>query len=568
MSIFRAFAFWAAATAVSCSLTPRQAWAQPSFESQVDSLFSEFDRATPGCAVGVYRAGDILFSRGYGLADVAENLPITARTVFNVASLSKQFTAFAVALLASEGRLSLDAEVQAYVPELPNFADPITVRHLIHHTSGLRDYGALKELSGWRLDDRLSKSELLALLQRQRGLNFDPGERHEYNNTNYVLLALIVERVSGQRFRDFAAERIFRPLGMTSTEVRDDPDGPIPRRAVNYTLQSDGTYASNRVWDRAYATGVSNVHTNIYDLARWDGNFFHPIVGKEDLLRTLYTPGTLASGESTSYAYGLGLARHRGMLTVSHSGIGGGSFYFLRFPEQRLSVAILCNRYGVGAGAPDTWNLSHAVADIFLTGMSVVQPVNYRQSPGPPLRVPVGELARYAGTYWKADGAPINIELRDEQLVEVYDDRPYVLVPTGDGTFRDAEGNATYTFAGPGRQTLTYRELPTGFTATGERRPHWTPTRSELTRAVGRYCTSEVPVCWSLLLEDGIFVLRRPGFADRALNPAFVDTFSLVDTDAIGKRSMRIGLQRASDGSIVGLSVSRGRVSRLLFQRE
>ena len=541
MRLWRPIICWTAAAAVVSSPTaPIRAQARPAVERQVDQLFKGFDSAKPGCAVGVYRAGEVLFSKGYGLADLRANAPITPYTVFNIASLSKQFTALAVALLARDGRLSLDAEVQDYLPELPRFESPITVRHLVHHTSGLRDYGALKELAGWRLNESLSKSEVIDLLKRQRALNFDPGERYEYNNTNYVLLALIVERVSGQDFQEFAAVKIFQPLGMSSTVVRANPAGPIPKRAVNYSLRPDGTYEPNRVWDRAYSAGVSNVHTNIDDLSKWDRNFFHPTVGDEALIRTLYSPGKLASGEYTTSAYGLGLARHRGMLTVSHSGIGGGSFYFLRLPEQRLSVVTLCNRYGVGPGAPETWKLTHAVADIFLAGASKKEAVAASAAVAPPVSVPAADLARYAGTYWKAEGAPISIELRDGQLAEVYDGKSYALVPSGEGRFRDAEGLVSYTFSGPDRQTLTYHEVPTDFTAVGERRAQWLPSSAELSGAVGRYCTPEVPVCWSLLLVDGGIVLRRPRFRDRALSPAFADAFSVVDTDEIGTRTMRI----------------------------
>lgn len=394
MSVSRAFVCWCAVAAiVSAPAAPLSAQARPVVESQVDALFSDFDGDKPGCAVGVFRAGDIILSKGYGLADVTANVPITPRTIFNIASLSKQFTAFSVALLASKGRLSLDDEVQKYVPELPRFETPITIRHLVHHTSGLRDYGALRELTGWRLDQPLSKSDVTRLLKRQRGLNFKPGDHHEYNNTNYVLLAMVVERASGQRFRDFAADKIFGPLGMARTQVRDDPSATVPKRAVNYTLKADGTYAVNHVWDRAYAAGVSNVHASIEDLAKWDRNFFAPMVGNEALIRTLYSPGKLSSGKSTSYAYGLEVGRHRGMRAITHSGIGGGSFYFLRLPEQRLSVATLCNRYGVGPGGPETWKLARAVADIFLADSSKPGALDGSLKLAPAISLPTAELA-------------------------------------------------------------------------------------------------------------------------------------------------------------------------------
>jgi hypothetical protein len=255
------------------------------------------------------------------------------------------------------------------------------------------------------------------------------------------------------------------------------------------------------------------------------------------------------------------------MLTVSHSGIGGGSFYFLRVPEQRLSVATLCNRYGVGPGAPETWKLTHAIADIFLGSTLKGGTVEASAPVAPPVSVPTAELDKYVGTYWKAEGAPIYIELRNGQLAEMYGGKPYPMIPVGEGKFRNLEGNTTYTFAGLARGTLTYHERPTQFTAVGQRRAPWKPGRTDLTAAVGRYCTAEVPVCWSLLLVGERMVLRRPGFPDRPLIPAFADAFSLVQMDEIGERSMRILLQRAPDGSISALSVFRGRVSRLLFER-
>jgi CubicO group peptidase (beta-lactamase class C family) len=535
-------------------------------ESRVDALFKDFDAATPGCAVGVYRAGDIVFSKGYGLADLQAKAPITSRTVFDVASLSKQFTAFAVALLVQEGKISLDAEVQQYVPELPRFRHPITVRHLVHHTSGLREYGALMELAGWRLDEPLSKAEVLAILKRQRGMNFTPGDRHEYNNTNYLLMGLIVERVSGEPFKDLVANRIFRLLGMASSQVRY-PTDPIPKRAVNYTGKPDGTFARNRVWDRAYGAGVANVHTNIEDLAKWDRNFFRPSVGNEALIRTVYSSTTLNSGKATAYAYGLDVGTHRGKRAISHGGMGGGSFHLLRLPDDRLSVAILCNRYSLGAGAPDTWTMSRKVADVFLSA----EPSAGVPDMGSPAlaEVPVStaELAKYAGRFWKESGPPIRIELQNGKLVEVYDGKAYPMVPVGSGQFRNPEGTASYSFSGPKAHTLTYHEVPTDFTETVERRPEWLPTIQELRRAVGRYCNVEIPICWSLLLRGNKLLLRRPRFADATLSPAYPGTFSLVETDDIGTRSMRLVLLRSADGRVGRFSVFRGRVSDVVFER-
>jgi hypothetical protein len=327
----------------------------------------------------------------------------------------------------------------------------------------------------------------------------------------------------------------------------------------------DGSFTPNRVWDRAYGAGVANVHTSIEDLAKWDRNFFRPSVGNEALIETVYSPTTLNSGKATAYAYGLDLGTHRGKRAISHGGMGGGSFHLLRLPDERLSVAVLCNLYSLGAGAPDTWSLSREVADIFLGAEAGAEDIPSSLMGDVP--VSPAELAKYAGLYWKDAGPPIRIELKNAQLVEVYNGTAYPMIPVGLGKFRNDEGTATYSFSGPEARTLTYHEVPTDFTDVGERRPQWVPTTSELRQAVGRYCNDEVPVCWSLLFRGHGLLLRRPGFADAPLSPAYPGTFSLVDKDDIGTRSMRLVLLPSVDGSIARFSVFRGRVSDVVFQR-
>jgi hypothetical protein len=407
---------------------------------------------------------------------------------------------------------------------------------------------------------------VLALLKRQRGLNFAPGQRHEYNSTNYLLMALIVERVSGQSFQQFAEQRIFQPLGMASTQVRY-PTDPVPTRAINYTGKANGSFAPNRVWDRAYGAGVVNVHTSIEDLAKWDRNFFHPTVGDEVLVKTLYSPTALSSGKLTAYGYGLDIGTHRGMLAISHGGMGGGSFHLLRLPEQGLSVATLCNRYSLGAGAPDTWTLSREVADIFLAPEDAAGTPGAGSSPLPKVAVGRDELARYVGRYWQSSGSPLIIKLDKDELEAIDGRSAYPLVPIGSGRFRSPDGIETYTFSGPEGRTLTYHEIPTNSTTVSERRPQWSPSRAELQPVVGRFCNSEVPVCWSLQLVGDRLMLRRPNFPDSILTPVYPGTFFHLDRDDLGTRSMRIVLQHSGRVPMRSFSVIRGRVSDVLFER-
>lgn len=561
---------WLCVAAGLLSAAPAEAaartWPSPAMvEAKVDRIFGEYDRpGAPGCAVGVYNAGRILFAKGYGQADIAAQRPITANSVFSIASLTKQFTAFGIALLESEGKLSLDDPVRKYLPQLPEFGSPITVRHLVHHISGLRDYGALMEFTGWKLDEPISKSQLLALLARQRALNFAPGTEHEYGNTNYVLLGMIIERVSGRSYGDFLAERIFRPLGMAGSAFGEPPAGSH-RLARNYAPSEHG-YFVNHVWARAYAPGVVGIHSSVEDLARWDANFSAPVIGDPNLIGKIYTPARLNSGESSGYGYGQYAGSHRGFRAIGHGGLGGGSFYLVRFPDVKLSVATLCNQYGVGPQAPDSYALAHSVADLFLPAAEAAPAPSRKLLPETAIALPRAELERLAGDYWlAAEGTPITLRLDKAGLAELYGGKLYPMTPLSDGRFRDALGTGYYSFTGPGGNVLTHEA--DGIRRRAERRPPWSPTADDLRQAIGRYCSSEVEVCWSIERRDDALWLVRPSFARTQLAPAFADTFRFIDRHWIGARNARLTLERNPQGRISGLRVSRGRVRNLLFER-
>ena len=246
--------------------------------AKIDALFAQYDKpSSPGCALGVMRNGRLAYARGYGMADIERKVPITPASLFDIASTSKQFSAAAVVLLALDGKLSLSDDVRKYVPELPDYGAPITIDHLLHHTSGLRDYIGLLSLAGIAYDQISTDEQTLAILARQRQLNFPTGTRHEYSNTGYFLLSVIVQRVSGQPMAKFSRERIFEPLGMTSTRIRDDYAMLIPGRALGYAPAEDGTFKLAIVnWQQ---TGDGAVQLSIEDALKWDENFYQPKLG-------------------------------------------------------------------------------------------------------------------------------------------------------------------------------------------------------------------------------------------------------------------------------------------------
>jgi CubicO group peptidase (beta-lactamase class C family) len=376
--------------------------ASTSEAAQLNRLFEGWGdrRNAPGSSVLVIRTGVVVYERTEGLADLANNVPITPDTRFYIGSVSKQFTAACIALLAERGRLSLDDGLRRHVPELPAVYDGVTIRHLIHHTSGMRDFQTLLDTTG-RTDDVNTPQDIIALMARQRALRFAPGSRYEYNNTGYFFLAVIIERVSGLSLRAFAQENIFAPLGMTSTEFYDDRSRVIPHFATGYAPRRGGGYAQYRTnYD---LVGAGGVVTTARDLARWDANFYNNRLGGGGaLIRQLTAPAKLANGDDLDYGYGIELGERRGLRIAHHDGgFAGFVAEMLRFPEQRFTVIYLTNE----RGSIDAKARAFEIADIYLA--SQLRPETARtEEPARPQRPsgappsPPADLAAFAGEYY------------------------------------------------------------------------------------------------------------------------------------------------------------------------
>jgi CubicO group peptidase (beta-lactamase class C family) len=342
--------------------------------ARIDELFEPFTRGrSPGCALAVVDHGRVVFARGYGLADLERGSPITPRTVFDVASVSKQFTAASVLLLAERGRLALDDDVRRYLPELPPYGAAITLRQLLHHTGGLPSYIDLLVRSGKRYSDRTTDADALAALAAEPRLLFPPGTAWKYSDSGYFLLSLVVRRVTGLPLREFAARNLFAPLGMTDTRIVDDLGHPPPGRATAYSPAAGslpdlaglagtpaGGFAADQVnWEQ---TGDGAVNSTVLDLAKWDRNFYTGAVGGRALLDAMRAPGALADGRPLAYAGGLFLDSFHGLRRERHAGSWGGfCAELMRLPDCRLSVITLCNR----SDANPT-GLCERVADLYL----------------------------------------------------------------------------------------------------------------------------------------------------------------------------------------------------------
>ena len=386
----------------------------------VDEVFADVAKpGSPGCAVAVARDGKLLYAKGYGLANIEQNVALTPESVFDIGSTSKQFSAASILLLEKQGKLSVNDDVHKYIPELPDYGKKITILNLLNHTSGLRDYLVLFELAGVNTDSVTTDEEALALIARQKALNFDPGAEWLYSNSGFFLLSVIVKRTSGQSLRQFAAENIFQPLNMTHTLYRDSHTLLVPNRALAYDPVEKGP---GYTFDVSYfeQTGDGAVHTSVGDLLKWDENFYTAQVGGKPFLAELQEPGKLNSGKTLDYAKGLFISKYRGLNTVSHGGSWGGyRAELLRFPDQHFSVVCLCNR-----SDGSTERRAKQVADIYLTSVlkdkEPKKDEDDEEQPKAKPEVPVAaeELKKLAGDYWSDElGVAYRLQLVNGKLV-------------------------------------------------------------------------------------------------------------------------------------------------------
>ena len=327
--------------------------------TRIDALFARFNNDTPGAALAVARRGEVLYSQGYGMANLEYDIPITPGSVFHVASVSKQFTAMCIVLLAQDGKLSVDDEIHEHLPELADFGVPITIRHLLHHTSGIRDQWELLGMAGWRSNDVKTQADILHLATLQRELNFEPGTEYLYSNMGYTLLAEIVSRVAGKPMKEFAEEKIFAPLGMTRTHFHDDVSHIVRGRTYAYVPRREGFSISIPDFENY---GATSLFTTVEDLARWADNFRHQRVGGAQAIESLQTRGRLNNGEQINYAFALQHGDHRGLRTLGHGGSDAGyRAQLTMYPDQELTVAVLSN---VSNGNPG--GLARQVAEVIL----------------------------------------------------------------------------------------------------------------------------------------------------------------------------------------------------------
>lgn len=381
----------------------------------VDQLFAEWDRPdSPGAALAVVRDGAVIYKRWYGSANLEYNIPITPSTVFDIASVSKQFAGMAVAMMIEQGKISLDDDIHKYLPEVPDFGKTVTVRHLVHHISGIRDWVQSLAIAGWRMDDVITFEHIMKMVRHQKELNHDPGDEYIYSNTNYNLLAEIVMRLSGQTFREYTDANIFKPLGMLNTHFQDDHEMVVKNRACSYYKGDEFKISVNNLM----ALGSSSLHSTAEDLAKWIINFDEKRVGGAAVIEQMHQQGILNNGEKISYAFGLNVSEYRGLRNANHGGSWAGfRSHLVHFPDQRFGVVILSNLGGV-----DTAKLTRQVTDIYLAEQLAPEapkaaPQDVKAEEERPV-LPEVDLGEFVGDYYCDElGTTYTIVVQNDRLV-------------------------------------------------------------------------------------------------------------------------------------------------------
>ena len=526
---------------------------------KVDALFAEWDKpGSPGAAVAIVKNGLVMYQKGYGTANLEYDIPITSSTIFHVGSVSKQFTAFAITVLAHEGKLSLDDDIRQYLPELPAFGVPITIRHLMHHTSGLRDEVFLLAMAGWRLDDVITKAHILKLVRSQRELNFRPGEKYRYSNTGYTLLAEIVERVSGKSFREWTATNIFAPLGMTSTLFYDDHEQIVKNSAYSYQPDGKGGFKKHVL---SYAN--AGLLTTVEDLAKWARNFHEARLGGPAVIAHMHERGVLNHGETLDYAFGLVVDGYYGLKRWGHAGSHAGyRAYFGRFPEQDLAIIVLSNLASFNPVA-----MAMQVVDVYLADGSASEQPGSRITALPAERKAIvldpAMYDEYVGVYKLWPGYIITITKENQRLMGQVTGRPKgELFPESERKFFVKGADVQVSFQRvTGKVILTVHDEDQNLRAL-----KFEPLAlsvDQLTEYTGNYYSEELGTTYTFVVNDGQLVAQHRRHEDIKLMPEQADAF-FSGVWFFGQ----VKFMRDQSKRITGLKVSNERATNVHFDKQ
>jgi CubicO group peptidase (beta-lactamase class C family) len=533
-------------------------------KTKIDAIFANYDKpGSPGCALGLIKDGQLIYARGYGMANLEHGIANSPKLVFDIGSTSKQFAAASIILLAQQGKLALDDEVRKWIPELPQYQQPVRIRHLLHHTSGIRDYTTLFSLAGVNFDDTTTDEDALKAIVRQKELNFTPGDEWLYSNSGFFLLSVIVKRASGKSLAEFAKEQIFDPLGMNRTLFLDNHKRIVPWRATGYSPAPKGGFQIEM--SNFEQTGDGAVQTSVEDLLLWDRNFYEPKIGGAAFLKQMLEVGKFNNGKSHDYASGLMVNEYKGLRRVSHSGAWAGyRAELMRFPEQKVSIACLCN-----LATTNPSGLAQQVADIYLAeaikaAQAQAVKATSSGSSGTPAATVVIEpekLQAKVGLYRSpTTGELRRITFRDGQLrIDPLTPGSRELRPTSETQFSVANTPNHIEFIAVNNKWQL--KLKTGAGA-DDLLPveAFAPSVEKLGEFSSTYYSEELDTSYKLSVESGKLVTANRNGVKRTLQPTF--------TDAFLAGGLQFVFQRNAKGEIESFRVQAGRTRNLLFVKQ
>lgn len=541
-------------------LLPFSLWSQIKEAPEIDKIFSDWNKPNvPGCALGVMKDGKLIYSRGYGVANFEYNIPISDSSVFRIGSTSKQFTAACIILLAQQGKLDLDNTLDKYYPDFPDYAKKITIRHLLHHTSGIRDYLMVSLLKGIRDDDYYTDKELMSWMINQSDLNFEPGEEHLYSNTGYWLLGQIVNKAAGMSMAEYAKKEIFKPLGMTNTHFHDDHTLIVKNRAIGYTPGDNDDY-------KIYTTtldiiGDGGIFTTVRDVKKWDDAFYNSKVLNKEFWEMMTKSGKLNNGDTIDYACGLLVTQYKGLKEIRHGGaFVGYRAEIVRFPEQNLSVVVLANREDA-----DPTRKAHKVVDVLLKDKLKVDKKTIDTEESEPVveeNTTVYDLSQLVGNYEIQPGLQMNMSIKEGSLhvLQQWNGSEYNIARTVGNTYQIPNVTSlSFTFSDLQEdQTQSLKIIQNGEATVCKRKNEVDKTLIKTADYIGDYYSKELDVTYHVTAKgEGLLVSIKDN------EPMELE---LYDKDQYTSMVGLFRFQRAGE-KLTGFQLDAGRVKNLKFEK-
>jgi CubicO group peptidase (beta-lactamase class C family) len=528
---------------------------------KIDSLFTSWNVSNhPGGSVLVSKDGKTIFSKSYGLANIEYNIPNTNNTLFNIGSISKQFTAMGIVLLEEQNKLSFDDNIRKYIPELPNFSEIITIRHLLHHTSGLRDLHGLLGLAGWRSGDLETNDDVYKIIKNQKELNFKPNEEFLYSNTGYILLAKIIENISQLKFDQWMKQNIFQPLGMKNTYVETSLDNIVRNNATSYYLRKE----FKRALEYWGYYGSGNMHSTIEDVNIWLQNFSTPLKGWESAFNKLLTTTPLNNGFETNYGFGVRIEDYFGNKLIQHGGSVGGFRAIARtFPEEQLNIVILTNysRSGIVSKA-------NKISGIFLDKSKdtlTKRAIKVTQAPSKFIKLSNKKLKSFEGIYWSdSEKSGRKVYFKNDTLrYSSSGKNEWPLVPIDKYKFilihPDVKPIIKFDSKTHKMTTKIENNLPGVFTFIQKSLDKKT---NDLNMLVGNYYSQELKAIYSISIDDKSNIyLEHARHGTIKLEQLYNNIFS--GDWPIGT----VEIKRNEKGKVMGLRMSNGRTRNVWFNK-